>query len=200
MQALMRYLGRITDWNDAKGFGFVTPNGGGDRAFVHIKAFERQGRRPVAGDLIAYAAQRDAQGRLNASAVTFAGARARPEPVSGSALPRVVVASVAFAVLLVAGLLEKLPLVVVYIYVAMSGIAFFAYAFDKSAARRGRWRTKESSLHALALFGGWPGALMAQGVFRHKSSKAEFLVMFWVTVIANCGLLAWLLRSGALRG
>jgi uncharacterized membrane protein YsdA (DUF1294 family) len=41
---------------------------------------------------------------------------------------------------------------------------------------------------------------MAQGVFRHKSSKAEFLVMFWVTVIANCGLLAWLLRSGALRG
>ena len=38
----MRYLGRVTDWNDTKGFGFVMPNGGGDRAFVHVKAFERQ--------------------------------------------------------------------------------------------------------------------------------------------------------------
>ena len=40
----------------------------------------------------------------------------------------------------------------------------------------------------------------AQGVFRHKSSKAEFLVMFWITVLANCGFLAWLLHAGALRG
>jgi len=36
----MRYLGRITDWNDANGIGFVAPNGGGDRVFVHVKAFE----------------------------------------------------------------------------------------------------------------------------------------------------------------
>src|SRR3546814_19155049 len=33
----MRLAGRISDWNDEKRYGFVTPNGGGDRAFVHIK-------------------------------------------------------------------------------------------------------------------------------------------------------------------
>ena len=59
----MRYVGRITGWNDAKGFGFVAPNGGGDRAFVHVKAFERHGRRPVDGDLISYVLQPNARGR-----------------------------------------------------------------------------------------------------------------------------------------
>ena len=91
----MRYLGRITDWNDDKGFGFVTPNGGGDRAFVHVKAFERQGRRPVSGDLIAYAVQRDAKGRLNASAVRFAGAHAKREPAPRRQLPRKAIAGLA---------------------------------------------------------------------------------------------------------
>ena len=195
----MRYLGRITDWNDAKGFGFVTPNGGGDRAFVHVNAFERQGRRPVSGDLIAFAVQRDAKGRLNASAVRFAGAQAKHEPAAGTGLPRKAVAAFALGLLLVAWLLHKLPLEVVWGYVVMSGIAFFAYAFDKSAARHRRWRTPETTLHALALLGGWPGALLAQGVFRHKSRKLAFQVMFWTTVAANCGLLAWVLQSDALR-
>lgn len=50
----MRHVGRITKWNDAKGFGFVTPHNGDARAFVHIKAFQVSGRRPVEGDLISY--------------------------------------------------------------------------------------------------------------------------------------------------
>jgi cold shock CspA family protein len=32
----VRFKGKITDWNDEKGYGFVTPNGGGPRVFVHI--------------------------------------------------------------------------------------------------------------------------------------------------------------------
>jgi cold shock CspA family protein len=31
----MRDQGRLTDWDDEKGFGFVTPENGGLRAFVH---------------------------------------------------------------------------------------------------------------------------------------------------------------------
>ena len=197
---VMRYVGRITDWNDAKGFGFVTPNGGGDRAFVHIKAFERPGRRPASGDLISYAVRRDAQGRLNAAAVRFAYARLRHELATSSAPPRPVISIVVFAVLMVAAVLAKLPLAVVAYYLVMSCVAFVAYGVDKWAARNGRWRTPEASLHAIALFGGWPGALLAQGVLRHKSRKAEFLVVFWITVVANCAVLAWVLRTLALRG
>ena len=196
----MRYLGRITDWNDTKGFGFVTPNGGGDRAFVHVKAFERQGRRPVSGDLISYAVQRDSKARLNASAVRFAGAGAPPAATSRSELPRKAIAVVAIALLFAEWLLHKIPVEVVLAYVVMSGVAFFAYAFDKSAARSGRWRTPESTLHLLGLLGGWPGALLAQDMFRHKSRKASFQAVFWITAVLNCCALAFVLRDGALRG
>ena len=195
----MRYLGRITDWNDAKGFGFVQPNGGGDRAFVHVKAFERQGRRPVSGDLIAYAVQRDAKGRLNASAVRFATTRVKREPTPRSGLPRKAIAGLAFAALLAGGLLHKLPIEVVFVCVIMSGVALFMYGFDKSAAQRGRQRTPENTLHIVALLGGWPGALLAQDLFRHKSRKTEFQAVFWTTVVVNCGALVWLLRSWPLR-
>ena len=193
----MRYLGRITDWNDAKGFGFVTPNGGGDRAFVHIKAFERQGRRPVTGDLIAYVAQRDAKGRLNASGVTFPGAHTS---APRHRLPRKAIAIIAFAALVAGWLLHKLPIEVLFVYTVMSGVAMFLYAFDKAAAEQRRRRTPENTLHVVALLGGWPGALLAQDLFRHKSSKAAFQVVFWMTVLLNCGGLALLLQPGALQG
>lgn len=40
----------------------------------------------------------------------------------------------------------------------------------------------------MALLGGWPGALLAQQVLRHKSAKAEFRQVFWVTVLLNAAL------------
>lgn len=71
------------------------------------------------------------------------------------------------------------------IYAAASAITFVVYAWDKSAARQGNWRTAESTLHVLALACGWPGALLTQQVLRHKSAKAEFRAVFWVTVVLN---------------
>jgi uncharacterized membrane protein YsdA (DUF1294 family) len=64
-------------------------------------------------------------------------------------------------------------------------VTFMAYALDKSAAQRGTWRTKETTLHLLALVGGWPGALLAQQLLRHKSSKTQFRHVFWATVLIN---------------
>jgi len=91
-----------------------------------------------------------------------------------------------FAVLFVAvAILWKPPPVLAAAYLAASLVAFIAYALDKSAARRGAWRTSEGTLHLLAVVGGWPGALLAQQVLRHKSTKAEFRAVFWGTVILN---------------
>jgi uncharacterized membrane protein YsdA (DUF1294 family) len=45
------------------------------------------------------------------------------------------------------------------------------------------------------LLGGWPGALLAQDLFRHKTSKTVFQAMFWCTVLLNCGGLAWWLHA-----
>ena len=84
-----------------------------------------------------------------------------------------------------------LPLAIALVYVVASVAAAIAYAVDKSAAQTGAWRTHESTLHVLALIGGWPGALIAQTLFRHKSRKLSFQVAFWATVALNCGALAW---------
>jgi len=78
-------------------------------------------------------------------------------------------------------------------YAALSAISFVAYGADKLAAKHGRWRTPETTLHLLALAGGWPGALAAQRVFRHKMSKQPFRSIFRCTVAVNCLGLAWLL-------
>jgi uncharacterized membrane protein YsdA (DUF1294 family) len=86
-----------------------------------------------------------------------------------------------------------LPLAVAVVYLAASTAAVIAYGLDKSAAESGAWRTRERTLHVLALLGGWPGALVAQRMFRHKSRKLSFQVAFWVTVALNCAALVWFL-------
>lgn len=85
-----------------------------------------------------------------------------------------------------------LPDWVFLVYVAVSVVAFLTYGADKAAAVRGRRRTPESTLHALSLAGGWPGALVARQHYRHKTVKQPFRAVFWSTVVLNCGLLVWL--------
>ena len=84
----------------------------------------------------------------------------------------------------------------VYGFLALNFATFIAYGLDKSAARRGAWRISESTLLLLGLAGGWPGALIAQQVFRHKSSKTSFRVLLWITILLNCGVLVWLHTEG----
>ncbi len=76
------------------------------------------------------------------------------------------------------------------LYGAASVIAFGAYGIDKAAARRGADRISERTLLVLGLIGGWPGALVAQQVFRHKTRKRSFRRAFWATVGVNVLVLA----------
>ena len=73
---VMRYQGKITNWKNDHGFGFVTPNGGGEKAFVHIKAFSTRSRRPIEGDLITYELATDEKRRFQAENIRFTGKRA----------------------------------------------------------------------------------------------------------------------------
>ena len=209
----MRFQGKVFNWNDDKGFGFIEPNGGGERAFVHIKAFTPRSRRPVDGDVITYELVRESHNRCKAENIQFArdlkGAstrqasikRANPQKANKHRANKrrtnnnttvnvfLVLFSIALAVSILMG---ALPVLIGGVYLVMSLIAFIAYALDKSAAKNGRWRTKESTLHLFAFLGGWPGALLAQNRLRHKSSKAEFKNVFWFTVLLNLGGLYWL--------
>ncbi|MEZ5444450.1 MAG: cold shock and DUF1294 domain-containing protein [Gammaproteobacteria bacterium] len=187
----MRYEGRLSNWNDEKGYGFVTPNGGGERAFVHIKAFSTIRRRPVDGDIITYEVTSDARNRFQAKSISYAG-ESRPAPRRETSQFAGVVVVTLFSCLVVASVaLGKTPVPVLFLYFIASCITFVVYAFDKSAAMNNRWRTQEGTLHLLSLIGGWPGALIAQRMFRHKSKKKEFQFVFWLIVIVNCALLVW---------
>jgi len=114
----------------------------------------------------------------------------RPAAPPGKLAPAIALSFL--AALAIAAGAGKLPIVVPAFYATISLIAFIAYAIDKSAARKNEWRTPEHTLHLLALFGGWPGALLAQHRLRHKSRKASFLWLFRLTALVNCGALGWL--------
>ena len=87
----------------------------------------------------------------------------------------------------------KLPFAVLFFYLGASVVAFLAYLLDKSAARNNQWRTAENTLQMLGVIGGWPGALVAQKLLRHKTRKLSFQFVFWLSVLLNCSGLAWLL-------
>ena len=70
-------------------------------------------------------------------------------------------------------------------YLLASVLAFAAYLYDKRRALRNGWRTPEARLHLLELLGGWPGALIAQQLLRHKTRKLSFQLVFWLIVMLH---------------
>ena len=104
----------------------------------------------------------------------------------------VLFALVFIGLLAISAVFGKLPPGIVVLYIAMSLLTYLFYYLDKSAARNGGWRRKESTLHVLALLGGWPGALLARHRLRHKTRKQPFRFIFWLTVLGNIGALVWL--------
>jgi uncharacterized membrane protein YsdA (DUF1294 family) len=115
--------------------------------------------------------------------------------VRSSAVPFLVLA-IGYAALLGYGVsVSRIPLIALGVLLLVSLLTFFVYGFDKHAAETGRWRTQESTLHLLALIGGWPGAWCAQRMFRHKVRKASFMTVYWATVLVHIAAVgAWVGR------
>lgn len=195
-----RHIGRISGWQDQRGFGFVSPLEGGERVFIHFKAFQRGMRRPQEGDLISYRCEADVRGRARAVEARFAGQRPPPRRVRRRPLPRYWIAASVLLLVLAGALLGRVPQLVAGAYVLASLASYALYGYDKSAAGRGASRTPETTLHLLDVLGGWPGALVAQQQFRHKTVKASFQGVFWGTVVANLVAVAWLLSDARFDG
>lgn len=188
----MNHKGTLTSWNDAKGFGFITPEGGGERVFAHISSYAGRGR-PTGNRKVTYSLGKDEKGRPRAGRFQYLGAaRVGASIAPGFWLAAALVLAF-FAVL--GGLCyeDYLPVTVVGAYSAVSLVAFVMYWIDKRAATRGAQRTPENTLHLFELCCGWPGALLAQQIFRHKTRKVRYQFVFWLAVIVNVGALGWLL-------
>ena len=62
--------GTVKFFNDMKGFGFISPDGGGQDAFVHITALEAAGLRTLSQDQrVEYESAPDRRGRESATNV-----------------------------------------------------------------------------------------------------------------------------------
>lgn len=193
----MRFQGRLIRWDDQRGFGFIAPNGGGCEVFVHIGDFGRAERRPALNDIVSYRQEYDERRRLRAVEAKLVGAMTPPQERRVSGLGQVcTLAGLFFLGLWLALLAGRLPFWLLVLYGGASLLSFVLYWHDKTAALHGQWRIRESRLHWLALLGGWPGALIAQHAFRHKSSKVSFRRVYWLTVGLNLAGLGWLLLNG----
>ncbi|MEO6354025.1 MAG: cold shock and DUF1294 domain-containing protein [Oxalobacteraceae bacterium] len=203
----MRFAGTLQTWNDARGFGFIAPLRGGEEVFVHIKDCDGRMGRPEVGLRLSFEVGTGLDGKKRAKRVRAVQVRRVPSRQRNDSPAQRGTASKfaipAFLLLyLLAVLLWRVPGWVGGWYLASSVLCFVVYAIDKSAAQAGRWRVSENTLIVLGLAGGWPGAIVAQQVLRHKSSKASFRAVFWGSVLLNvlafialCSPLVTLLRN-----
>src|SRR4051812_46356344 len=76
-------------------------------------------------------------------------------------------------------------------YALASLVTFAFYATDKAQAGVAKRRVPERWLHFLEAMGGWPGALVAQRWFRHKTRKTRFQVIFWGIVLVHFVVVTW---------
>jgi len=214
----MDVLGRISEWHDDRGFGFVTRidahagdvAGAGGNVFFHVRDYDPGTRRPELAELVKFSAAKQADGRWRASRVRRAVAPARSKhaaavakraearaarnPAPASVLVMLVLA---YAALVATAIFRgQLPVSLLAWLAAANIITLACYLHDKTAAQRGHRRIPESTLHALELAGGWPGALLAQRRFRHKTTKASYRVAFWTVVALHVTALAGLAYAG----
>jgi uncharacterized membrane protein YsdA (DUF1294 family)/cold shock CspA family protein len=193
-------IGKITSWKDDRGFGFITPKSGGKSIFIHINDFSKSHNRPTLDLDVTYNLSTDSKGRRCAINVSPKDGHKKATKADKQKMLSLILTTTFLCT--VGGLIffNRLPIIILGSYIFLSVIAFALYAKDKSAAQSGKWRTSESTLHLFSLIGGWPGAMLARSNLRHKSIKGSFRVVFWMTVIVNCGVLGWLLTSeGTLR-
>jgi uncharacterized membrane protein YsdA (DUF1294 family) len=114
----------------------------------------------------------------------------------------VLLAAPAYAVSRLAGSVDWRLLVGVPLVVSL--FTFFAYRSDKRRAEAGEWRIPESMLHMAELAGGWPGAILAQRMFHHKTAKVSYQIQFWIIVlvyqlVALDSLVGWRYTKDILR-
>jgi uncharacterized membrane protein YsdA (DUF1294 family)/cold shock CspA family protein len=182
-----RERGKLEDWLDNRGFGFIRRPGNAGKIYVHMKSIGKSTERPAIGDHLEYTVSTGKDGRPVAVDVIFVAAPPPPPPpplieeishapdtVLGVAT-RVVGAAVILALLSANIFTDRLPWWVALLYLIASTGSFLLYWSDKRASIEGGWRKPELRLHLLDLTFGIVGGLFAQHVLRHKTFKPTFV-------------------------
>ncbi len=189
--------GKLINWKDDKGFGFIQPEEGGNKIFLHISALDAI-RRPQSGDMIRYDLEPGKDGKMQATNARIEGVLLRTplessEPSSYASSTTWIWMSTAFLFCFLSAIYHPLfgmNIIVVEAYIILNVLTFIIYWFDKFAAKHKQWRTPEKILHRLELGGGWFGGFVAQQILRHKTIKTEYQRTFHLIVAAH--IIIWL--------
>lgn len=184
--------GRIKSWKDDRGFGFIEPQSGGEQVFFHISGMARGAPRPSLGEVVSFDMATSPDGKVRGVKVGPVGLAAVSNILMSKRVSLFVIAILIFPLLWWLMKLGNISSALYLVVSGMSAMTFFLYGIDKWAAKREAQRTSENTLQFCALIGGWPGALLAQQVFLHKTSKRSFQIIFRVMVVVNCAVVGLL--------
>jgi len=183
-----RSRGRLVNWNDERGFGFLKPADGSPDVFVHVSAFVKEGRHIETGHEYEFDIEAGPDGKRKARRVKAIVADKQGPSLLEAVLQRgprfLVIPAFVFIVVAVASV-QPIPASWLIVYGVASVACFAGYGLDKRAAHRKEWRVSETILLLVGLAGGWPGAIIGQEVFRHKTQKKTFRTLFWMSVAIN---------------
>ncbi len=177
-----REKGTLISWNNDKGYGFIRPYNNKEDIFLHVKSLPHHQRRPKVNDVLIYEVGVDEKQQHYARSAKIEGVAWSYFTIIWPSI------TLLFGIYVYFVFQQKLPFHPLAIYAAMSLLTIRAYSRDKRAARLGTWRTPERRLHIFEMLGGWPGALLAQLCYRHKSRKIKYQIIFWM-IVASHGVL-----------
>lgn len=184
---MTRFEGILVSWNSVKGFGFIKPKLGGRDIFVHVRDLQFKGKAPLIGITIFYDIMQRSDGKYRAINAYVIGEKHNNSLIHLTLIIfNFILCTIPFILSIYIIDITYYPLI---IYSLLSFVCFFIYIYDKQMAISGGWRVRESSLHWLEIFGGWPGALIAQMIIGHKTSKMVFQFIFAVIVLLH--IIVW---------
>lgn len=189
------YRGHVIHWNDEKGYGFIQLNPKYQNLFFHISMFAYHHCRPKVNDAVIFTAEPGKNNGWQAKRVLLLqdkeaiyenhicdiAENSQPKKFEGCVYA--VLDAVYFLILTYI----SLPIAITAAILSILTVALYSY--DKKAAAAGERRIPDASFHIASLLGGWPGALFARPMLRHKIRQDRFKVFFWASIVINfCAL------------
>lgn len=199
---MQKHHGTIAKFDNERKFGFIQFDNKNRQIFFHVSRF-KAGRNPNIGEQVLFDIGQDKQGRpvaINIQEAQFVAQKQqerkqkqqaykayqeRQEQKHGQLNLLCGVSVVYLLILAIVLLMSGFSLKLLGVYFIMGIVSFFIYYQDKVKAQNNQWRIPKNTLHTIDVLGGWIGATFAHKLLNHKATKADFRVVFYITVALN---------------
>lgn len=88
--------------------------------------------------------------------------------------------------------MEKYCKIVLCYYLIINILLFILMGIDKHRAEKGKWRIRENTLFAVAFIGGFAGGFAGMRLFRHKTRKLKFYVIYSLAMLLHLFLMCYI--------